>query len=93
MSTSMNDKTDSGIDRVFLFISRARSRIVRTSISFIAALLLVPIVGAKETEPTNVKPTAIPASYSPPARVNYPTRAYWGDTHVHTNLSNDAYTP
>jgi hypothetical protein len=29
-------------------------------------------------------------SYSPYAQRNYPTRAYWGDTHVHTDNSLDA---
>jgi hypothetical protein len=28
--------------------------------------------------------------YSPYARRNYPTRVFWGDTHLHTNLSMDA---
>jgi len=30
------------------------------------------------------------ASYSPYADHNYPTNIYWGDTHLHTNLSVDA---
>ena len=30
-------------------------------------------------------------SYSPYADQTYPTSVYWGDTHVHTNLSGDAY--
>ncbi|MEE8397544.1 MAG: DUF3604 domain-containing protein [Desulfobacterales bacterium] len=39
----------------------------------------------------DVTPIRAPASYSPAARSNYPTRVYWGDTHVHTNLSVDAF--
>ena len=30
-------------------------------------------------------------SYSPYADQNYPDNVYWGDTHLHTNLSMDAY--
>ena len=30
--------------------------------------------------------------YSPSTGVTYPTRVYWGDTHLHTNLSQDAFT-
>ncbi|MEE8399279.1 MAG: DUF3604 domain-containing protein [Desulfobacterales bacterium] len=30
-------------------------------------------------------------SYSPYVDQSYPTRVYWGDTHVHTALSHDAY--
>jgi hypothetical protein len=29
--------------------------------------------------------------YSPPANVSHPTNVYWGDTHLHTNLSVDAH--
>jgi hypothetical protein len=28
--------------------------------------------------------------YSPPANQDFPTRVYWGDTHLHTNMSVDA---
>jgi len=38
-----------------------------------------------------VRPAIAPESYSPNTRTDYPDRVYWGDTHVHTNLSNDAY--
>jgi hypothetical protein len=31
-------------------------------------------------------------SYSPAVDRNYPSQLYWGDTHLHTNLSVDAYT-
>ena len=29
--------------------------------------------------------------YSPPVRQDYPDNVYWGDTHVHTYLSGDAF--
>ena len=38
-----------------------------------------------------VTPANAPQSYSPPARIDYPDQVYFGDTHVHTNLSNDAF--
>lgn len=34
---------------------------------------------------------AAPDTYSPPLRHNFPRQVYWGDTHVHTALSGDAY--
>ena len=30
------------------------------------------------------------ANYSPPSNQSYPTNVYWGDTHLHTNMSVDA---
>lgn len=30
-------------------------------------------------------------SYSPPTNQDYPQNVYWGDTHIHTNLSGDAW--
>ena len=53
-------------------------------VSFMAAATLVgSVVIAEES---------INPSYSPAVSHNYPTNVYWGDTHVHTNLSADAYT-
>ena len=40
--------------------------------------------------PPAVKPGTAPESYSPPARADYPTQVFWGDTHLHTNVSVDA---
>ena len=38
-----------------------------------------------------VRPENATGSYSPSARTDFPDRVYFGDTHVHTNLSNDAF--
>ena len=38
-----------------------------------------------------VTPGDAPESYSPNVRIGYPDQLYFGDTHVHTNLSTDAY--
>ena len=38
-----------------------------------------------------VTPGNAPESYSPNVQIGYPDQVYFGDTHVHTNLSNDAY--
>ena len=42
---------------------------------------------------TAILPVGVSAeeSYSPYVHQSYPTRVYWGDTHVHTALSHDAY--
>lgn len=39
----------------------------------------------------DVTPGNAPESYSPASRIDYPDQVYFGDTHVHTNLSNDAF--
>ena len=36
-------------------------------------------------------PTAA-ENYSPPTRDGFPNRVFWGDTHVHSNLSPDAFS-
>jgi hypothetical protein len=42
-------------------------------------------------EPTAQEIAAVP-HYSPPTGSDMPTRVYWGDTHLHTKLSQDAFT-
>ena len=37
-------------------------------------------------------PVAAEQSYSPYVDRNYPENVYWGDTHLHTYLSGDAYS-
>ena len=60
------------------------------------ALLLATAVPAKENPvgltPTDeqVKSGVKKPGYSPYAGRNFPTNVYWGDTHLHTNLSIDA---
>jgi len=55
----------------------------RRTLSAILAFLSVPsFVSAKESVPL--------LSYSPDVDQIYPTIVYWGDTHLHTNLSVDA---
>ncbi|MEE8302030.1 MAG: DUF3604 domain-containing protein, partial [Candidatus Tectomicrobia bacterium] len=45
-----------------------------------AILLTTPAVAAQ------------PMEYSPPVRNDYPSQVFWGDTHLHTNQSPDAFT-
>ena len=40
---------------------------------------------------TIAMPAAAQQSYSPYVDRDYPENVYWGDTHVHTYLSADAY--
>lgn len=41
---------------------------------------------------TTVLPALSEQSYSPPVHDTFPTSVYWGDTHVHTNFSWDAWS-
>ena len=69
-----------------------RSTIVRSVIAGVAASMLG--VGAQAQEahpPADTLSGAFPKkSYSPHAGRNFPTRPYFGDTHVHTGASMDA---
>ena len=46
----------------------------------------------KNNEQTPNTTQLSPLSYSRYANQSYPTNVYWGDTHLHTNLSLDAYS-
>ena len=35
---------------------------------------------------------ALAVEYSPPVADDYPRQVFWGDTHLHTNQSPDAFT-
>ena len=77
--------------------TRIRSRTVLTIA--VLALLASPVI-AQESETHQVGEMTLTAEdaenifkapgYSPYAGRNFPTRVYWGDTHLHTNLSIDA---
>jgi hypothetical protein len=66
------------------------------SAAFIAALALAGPGDALAQDPVGMVPTDADAAalkapgYSPYAGRNFPTQAFWGDTHVHTNNSLDA---
>jgi hypothetical protein len=44
---------------------------------------------SEEAEASDL-PATTEGPYSPPVRDKYPNNVYWGDTHLHTNLSGDA---
>ena len=52
----------------------------------LACLLTQNVVLAQEVDSATAQ-----TSYSPAVSRHYPTQVYWGDTHLHTNLSWDAY--
>ncbi len=63
--------------------------------SFIAAVLLLTAAGAGAQDPAPSEEglqNAFPEqnNYSPYAGRNFPTRVFWGDTHLHTGMSLDA---
>jgi hypothetical protein len=57
----------------------------------LSALLMIgfPAV-AQDIVPTPDDVRVEKRSYSPYVGINYPTRVFWGETHLHTNLSMDA---
>ena len=68
------------------------NRLVLSSlVAAVLALLMPSLVGQEQDSPESVK-AVFPKgqSYSPYAGRDYPTRVYWGDTHLHTSLSMDA---
>ena len=74
------------VTRIVLLLTLACSLIAHST---------VPATAAEGDEDTSwlppVRPETASAPYSPQARRDYPTSVYWGDTHVHTTLSNDAF--
>ena len=48
------------------------------TILLVSVMTFMPLIQASDT-------------YSPYVHQSYPTTAYWGDTHLHTNLSTDSY--
>jgi hypothetical protein len=74
-------------------------KILRVSVSVVASLLIAfafalpafaDYVGAVKGDKEAVKKAIKKPGYSPYAGRNFPTQVYWGDTHLHTNLSLDA---
>lgn len=67
----------------------------RKTIPVLGLLLALAISSAQAQEDENwmpeVTPGNAPGSYSPNPRRGYPDRVYFGDTHVHASLSNDAF--
>jgi hypothetical protein len=60
-------------------------------------LLVTPVMVSAESNPPGMVPTAEDSNnvdrgrgYSPYAGRHFPTEVYWGDTHVHTDMSLDA---
>jgi hypothetical protein len=65
--------------------------------AFLCTLALVTVVQAQDQDPVGLTPTPKDAAsigkkpnYSPYAGRHFPTRVYWGDTHLHTRNSLDA---
>lgn len=58
----------------------------------LALLVLAPPTSAQDIHPTSDAPNAFKdrRSYSPYAGRNFPTRVFWGETHLHTGMSMDA---
>jgi hypothetical protein len=76
-----------------------KKELVTWAIAFLWCLVLATGVQAQnqEDDPVGLTPTQEDAAsigkkpnYSPYARRNFPTRVYWGDTHLHTRNSLDA---
>ena len=60
--------------------------------SALVAVFLAAVAEAQLPAPTEEAAGAFPAQkhYSPYAGRNFPTRVFWGDTHLHTGMSMDA---
>ena len=74
-----------------------KHRFIISALILMCALSLMPAANAQKQDPVGMTPTEEDAagmakmpSYSPYAGRNFPTRVFWGDTHVHTDNSLDA---
>ncbi|HJN45112.1 MAG: DUF3604 domain-containing protein [Vicinamibacterales bacterium] len=56
----------------------------------IALLAIAPMASAQDVPVTPENASAPDRPYSPYAGRNFPTRVFWGDTHLHTSNSLDA---
>ena len=72
-----------------------RAPVAKMLLIGVLAFPLFSAIAAESADDTGMAPAVTPAtalaSYSPQANRDYPTSVYWGDTHVHTNVSNDAF--
>lgn len=83
---------------------RRRAGVICGAGAAIAAAIVTSAYQEQVPDTTGVKPSAAPTQavssarpaqaneYSPPVRDTSLTNLYWGDTHLHTNKSADAYT-
>ncbi len=67
----------------------------RSQLSWAMVLALIPVASAAAQDPApspeGLKDAFPPQKhYSPFAGRGFPTRVFWGDTHVHTGMSMDA---
>ena len=65
-------------------------RIVAFSLFFMLGTLLAHPIKSVRAEGDAETADAERGTYSPLGDANYPTNLYWGDTHLHTNMSVDA---
>jgi hypothetical protein len=72
--------------------SRITSVIFSSTLAIVATLLALPAFAGDPMPPKESLDKAFPPTdtYSPYAGRNFPTQAFWGDTHLHTGLSMDA---
>ena len=70
---------------------RSSARWIRR-VATVVAVVVAPLHAQEAAPPAEALKGAFPAqkSYSPYAGRNYPTRVFWGDTHLHTGYSMDA---
>jgi len=73
-------------------------KIINLSIAvclLVALSACAPELSSTDSPSAKANPAAkaeISKPYSPYVKQNFPTRVFWGDTHLHTELSQDAFT-